>query len=163
LLGLGNGNDEDLSIDLDNASADTIALSSSTGVTDIDLGTIDLNTDTLDLTGTGTINGLDAIDATTETTIENAIDSLPNLLGLTDSQISDTLTSSIFIGSGSTTNAIDLATAEVAGTLAVGNGGTGATTLADLIALGTDTTGNYVATIADAGSGRITVANWFRI
>ena len=158
LLGLGNGNDEDLNIDLDNATADTVAISSSTGVTDLDLGTIDINTDTLDLTGTGTINGLDAIDATTETTIENAIDSLPNLLGLTDSQISDTLTSSIFIGSGSTTNAVDLGTAEVAGTLAVSNGGTGATTLADLIALGTDTTGNYVATIADAGSGRITVS-----
>jgi hypothetical protein len=158
LLGLGNGNDEDLSIDLDNATANTVAVSSSTGVTDLDLGTIDINTDTLELTGTGTINGLDAIDATTETTIENAIDTLSNLTGLTDSQISDTLTSSIFIGSGSTTNAVDLGTAEVSGTLAVSNGGTGATTLADLIALGTDTTGNYVATIADAGSGRITVS-----
>jgi hypothetical protein len=84
---------------------------------------------------------------------------ISDISSLTDSQISDTLTSSIFIGSGSTTNAVDLGTAEVAGTLAVSNGGTGATTLADLIALGTDTTGNYVATIADAGSGRITVAN----
>ena len=53
---------------------------------------------------------------------------LSGITGLTDSQISDTLTSSLFVGSGSTTNAIDLATAEVAGTLAVGNGGTGATT-----------------------------------
>src|SRR6056300_1726974 len=34
-----------------------------------------------------------------------------------------------------------------------------ATIQADSVALGTDTTGNYVATIADAGSGRITVAN----
>src|SRR5690606_16177535 len=41
---------------------------------------------------------------------------------------------------------IDL-TAEVTGTLPVGNGGTGATTLNDLITLATHTTGNYVATI----------------
>jgi hypothetical protein len=77
---------------------------------------------------------------------------ISDISGLTDSQISDTLTSSIFIGSGSTTNAIDLATAEVAGTLAVGNGGTGATTLNDLITLGTHTTGNYVANVAN-GTG----------
>ena len=38
-----------------------------------------------------------------------------------DNEVSNTLTSSIFIGSGSTTNAIDLATAEVAGTLGDGN------------------------------------------
>jgi len=41
--------------------------------------------------------------------------------GLTDAQVSDTLTASLFVGSGSTTSAIDLATAEVAGTLADGN------------------------------------------
>jgi hypothetical protein len=34
-----------------------------------------------------------------------------------------------------------------------------ATIQANSVALGTDTTGNYVATIADAGSSRITVAN----
>ena len=45
-----------------------------------------------------------------------------------DNEVSNTLQSSLFVGSGSTTNAIDLATAEVAGTLAVPNGGTGATT-----------------------------------
>lgn len=33
-----------------------------------------VSTPTLDLTGTGTINGLDAIDATTETTLEGALD-----------------------------------------------------------------------------------------
>lgn len=38
--------------------------------------------------------------------------------------------SNVFLGTGSTTNAIDLATAEVAGTLPVANGGTGITTLA---------------------------------
>ena len=37
--------------------------------------------------------------------------------GITDADVSDTLTSSLFVGSGSTTSAIDLATAEVAGNL----------------------------------------------
>ena len=49
-----------------------------------------------------------------------------------DDEVSNTLTSSIFIGSGSTTNAIDLGTAEVAGTLAasaIGNGLTNAQVL----------------------------------
>ena len=41
---------------------------------------------------------------------------------------SGTLTANQFVGSGSTTNAVDLATAEVAGALAITNGGTGATT-----------------------------------
>ena len=53
---------------------------------------------------------------------------------------------------------VDL-TAEVTGTLPVANGGTGATSLNNLITLGTHTTGNYVATIADSGGGTITVAN----
>ena len=53
---------------------------------------------------------------------------------------------------------VDL-TAEVTGTLPVANGGTGATSLDNLITLGTHTTGNYVATIADSGDGTITVAN----
>ena len=42
--------------------------------------------------------------------------------------------------------------ASVTGTLAVGNGGTGATTLNNLITLSTHTTGNYVATVS-AGDG----------
>lgn len=78
LKGEGNGSDEDVTFNLDDV-ANTIGLSSSTGVTDWDFGTIDVNTDTLDLTGTGTINGLDAIDATSESTIEAAIDTLANL------------------------------------------------------------------------------------
>jgi hypothetical protein len=43
-------------------------------------------------------------------------------------------------------------TSEVSGTLPVANGGTGATSLTDLITLGTHTSGNYVAS-ASAGTG----------
>lgn len=42
----------------------------------------------------------------------------------TDAQVSDTLTASLFVGSGSTTTAVDLATGEAAGTLPLGKGGT---------------------------------------
>ena len=45
------------------------------------------------------------------------------------------------------------------GTLAVGNGGTGATTLNNLITLTTHTTGNYAATVANATNGGTTIAN----
>ncbi len=41
--------------------------------------------------------------------------------GITDGQVSDTLTASIFKGSGTTTDAVDLGSAEVAGTLADAN------------------------------------------
>ncbi len=50
-------------------------------------------------------------------------------------------------------------TTGVTGTLPVANGGTGATTLNNLITLGTHTTGNYVATIANATNGGTTIAN----
>lgn len=46
---------------------------------------------------------------------------------LGDAQVSDTLTASKFVGSGSTTDAVDLATAEVAGTLPASSVGTGLT------------------------------------
>lgn len=143
---------------------------------------------------------------------------------LVDSQISDTLTASIFKGSGTTTDAVDLATAEVAGVLTVAKGGTGSAPASDdqvnvsssttaaawktlpdsdgatqklqydqatnafsagtdddvpesgdfgnatdldsvgavkpnSVALTTDTTGNYVATIADSGASEVTVTN----
>tara|TARA_Y100001963_G_scaffold124887_1_gene176059 strand:+ start:967 stop:2886 length:1920 start_codon:yes stop_codon:yes gene_type:complete len=61
-------------------------------------------------------------------------------------------------GSEITRNAIDL-TADVTGTLPVANGGIGATTLNNLITLGTHTTGNYLATLANATNGGTTIAN----
>ena len=44
-------------------------------------------------------------------------------------------------------------------TVAVGQGGTGATTLNNLITLGTHTTGNYAATVANTTNGGTTIAN----
>jgi len=44
-------------------------------------------------------------------------------------------------------------------TVAVAQGGTGATTLNDLITMGTHTTGNYLATLANATNGGTTIAN----
>ncbi|MEN9582431.1 MAG: hypothetical protein RL641_385, partial [Candidatus Parcubacteria bacterium] len=79
---------------------------------------------------------------------------LTDITGLTDSQVSDTLTASIFIGSGSTTNAVDLGTAEIAGTLAVGNGGTGATTLTGLL-LGNGTSAVSTVTTSAGISGAL--------
>ena len=53
------------------------------------------------------------------------------------------------------TSALSAAT----GTLAIGAGGTGATTLNNLITLGTHTTGNYAATVANATNGGTTISN----
>ena len=50
-------------------------------------------------------------------------------------------------------------TTGVTGELPVANGGTGATTLNNLITLATHTTGNFVATIANATNGGTTIAN----
>ena len=52
-----------------------------------------------------------------------------------------------------------IAITSTTGTLAVGNVGTGATTLNNLITLGTHTTGNYAATVANATNGGTTVSN----
>ena len=78
-------------------------------------------------TGTIAFGSLGATDSTT-ILCRNSSNQLAGCNALTDSQISDTLTASIFHGSGSTTDAVDLATAEVAGTLPVARGGTGVTT-----------------------------------
>ena len=50
-------------------------------------------------------------------------------------------------------------TTDVTGTLPLANGGTGATALTNLITLGTHTTGNYLATLANATNGGTTIAN----
>src|SRR5690606_30576278 len=81
-----------------------------------------------------------------------ATTSTPTFAGITI----DTDTITDFVGTGlqlntgvlSTTLGTDIdLTSEVTGVLPVASGGTGSTTLNDLITLGTHTTGNYVATI----------------
>ncbi|MEK7627918.1 MAG: hypothetical protein AAB421_00660 [Patescibacteria group bacterium] len=57
----------------------------------------------------------------------------------------------------SATSSLGIALADTTGTLAVARGGTGATTLSDLITLGTHTSGNYLATLTNAGG--LTIAN----
>lgn len=97
----------------------------------VDLGAITSSSLAAGSVGTSQAAALDTGDVTTGTFADARIDgSLESdeITGLTDSQISNTLTSSNFLGSGSATTAVDLATAEVSGTLPVANGGTGATT-----------------------------------
>ena len=50
-------------------------------------------------------------------------------------------------------------TTGVTGTLPIANGGTGAANLNNLITLGTHTTGNYAATVANTTNGGTTIAN----
>jgi len=60
-------------------------------------GTTSVSTPTLTLTGTGTINGLDAIDATGESTLEATLE-LQSLQGaVTDAQVPDTITASNYL------------------------------------------------------------------
>ncbi len=78
---------------------------------------------------TGAINGATISGGSLNSTSVNGLSVSGGIItvgtwngtALTDSYVSDTLTSSIFIGSGSTSNAVDLASAEVAGSLADGN------------------------------------------
>jgi hypothetical protein len=65
----------------------------------------------------------------------------------------------IVVGDGSTDPVALAAFSSSTGALKVANGGTGATTLNNLITLSTHTTGNYVATVANATNGGTTIAN----
>lgn len=76
-----------------------------------------VSTPTLTLTGTGTLNGLDAIDGTTETTLEGALDIAGDVAS-----------------TGMSTTVIQ----------------------ADAVALGTDTTGNYVSSATASGGLTLT-------
>lgn len=87
-------------------------------------GTTDISgTNTGDVSLAGTP---DYITISGQVITRNAVDLAADVTGeLPDANVSNTLTASKLVGSGSTTDAVDLATAEVAGTLAasaVGNG-----------------------------------------
>ena len=83
-----------------------------------------------------TITGGDGIASTGATSGENIAHSL---------SVDAKANGGLVIESGEL--AVDLAASSITGTLAVGDGGTGATTLNDLITLGAHTTGNYVTSI----------------
>jgi hypothetical protein len=80
------------------------------------------NSITIDLAATATTLAANPTDCSANQ-FANAIAANGNLTcaALTDADVSNTLTASLFVGSGSTTNAIDLATAEVAGNLRANN------------------------------------------
>jgi hypothetical protein len=112
------------------------------GAATIQANSVALGTDT---TGNyvGTITGGTGITSTAATTGEGTTHSL----SVDAAQTQITSVGTIATGTWQGT------------TVAVDQGGTGATTLSNLITLGTHSTGNYVATIADSGGGGITVAN----
>ena len=117
--------------------------------------------------------GGDMAKATYDTDADNKIDQAAggtelDTSGVTDGQVLIGTTAGNVWALGTltgTANEIDIANAGGSITiglidpLAVAKGGTGAASLNDLITLGTHTTGNYAATVADAGSSTITVAN----
>ena len=94
----------------------------------------------------------------TITTVGTITTGVWNGTALTDAFVSDTLTSSNFVGSGSTTTAVDLGTAEVSGTLAVSNGGTGAGTFTSNGVLYGNGTSAVQAT-SQGGANTVLVAN----
>ena len=80
----------------------------------------------------------------TATLSVNVDDSTIEISEMDNLQLKDSGITNTKIANGT----IDLTT-KVNGILPIANGGTGANTLNNLITLGTHTTGNYVATIAD--------------
>lgn len=90
-------------------------------------------------------------------------DSNVDLGNMTDAQVSNTLTASNMVGTGSTSNAVDLATAEVNGLLGVSNGGTGAgsfTSNAVLLGSGTSPVAASVVTIVSGAMDGVTTADF---
>lgn len=121
---------------------------------------------TLTMSGDATISGTnsgdvslagtpDYITISNQVITRGQIDLTTDVTGeLPDANVSNTLTASKFIGSGSTTDAVDIATAEIAGTLPVANGGTGATTLAGAnIAVTTGNLSQFASTTSSQLSG----------
>ncbi|MDO8552082.1 MAG: hypothetical protein Q7S01_00970, partial [bacterium] len=89
------------------------------------------------------------------------IDSAGNLVVAGNTTLANATTTNLFSTTASSTNLFSqtatLGTLTLGNALAVTSGGTGATSLNNLITLGDHTTGNYVATLANAGG--LTIAN----
>lgn len=100
LLGQGDGNDEDFTMNLDD-TANQVVCSSSTGVTTFDFGTINVGTDAVDvsdgdITNVGDI-AVDTItsDATTVVTINDGLVGLVDEITATDAGVAASLTTVI--------------------------------------------------------------------
>ena len=112
-----------------------------------------------------------SFSSTITTSLGTKLVKTANLSDLTDSATARTNLSVDVAGTDNSTN-VTLTTVNenylsisgatqvlTAGTVPVSLGGTGATSLANLITLGTHTSGNYVATLADSGNSHITVTS----
>jgi len=110
-----------------------------------------------DVTMVGTDSVLFSDASDTGNLKEGLLSDLSSIVtGLADSQISNTLTSSIFVGSGSTTNAVDLATAEVSGEVADANV---SNTLQSSLFVGSGSTTNAIDLATAEVAGDLAYAN----
>lgn len=151
-----NSNGIDAAFVVDNADAD-LAITNAILITNSGGGSYTniLNSPTLDISAAGVITGATGIASSGSITFSTFTTNggllYTNGSGAVSQTGAGSATTVLHGGTSPSYSAVSL-TADVTGTLPVGNGGTGATSLVDLITLGTHTTGNYVATIT-AGAG----------
>ena len=142
-------------IELGHASDTTLARSSAGVVT---IEGVEIRTGTVPVakggTGATTLNNLITMATHTTGDFVGTItggDGIASSAGTTGEDTDHTLSIDAKANGGlvieSNKLAVDLAASSITGTLAVGDGGTGATTLDNLITMGTHTTGNFVQTI----------------
>jgi len=172
----GEDTDHTLSVDLTDTSVFNSDGTVSTAVVLDGSGDFTANMITADLTGTASLATqitATANDSTNETVYLTFVDGqsgsqdIETDVSLTWNPSTNTLVAANVTGNASTASAWETArTVTLAGDLggSVSIDGSGDVTLtatvqANSVALGTDTTGNYVATLADAGNGYFTIAN----
>ena len=130
-----------------------------TGLAQLDAGNITSGTLAVGRGGTGATT-LDNLISLGSHTTGNYVQSITGGNGITAGAASEGGTPTVAIDAKSNGGlviesnklAVDLGASSITGTLAVGDGGTGATSLNNLITLGSHTTGNYVQSIS-GGNG----------
>lgn len=140
----------------------TISLSPSGAGNDISINLVDDNTDALDIQeGVRNYININTSNGTENIAFGNATNNPSvSFLGTGTITVANFGTGIVHSNSSGvlSSSAVNLNSADVTGILQPANGGTGASTLNDLITLGTHTTGNYVATITAGGGLTGTVA-----